>query len=129
MPILIALLIIIPALEVGVIIVSGSAIGIIPTIILMIATGFIGAGLSRNQGLKAFQEAQRQMAYGRLPGETILDGLCILLGGILLLFPGFLTDVLGLFLLIPITRKFFKKLIKKRLEKMLQNGQFYIFRR
>lgn len=129
MRLLILLLIIIPALEISILIFSGNTIGLLPTILLMIATGFIGAWLAKTQGLKAFADAQLQMSRGQLPGESILDGLCILVGGIFLLTPGFITDILGIVLLLPATRIFFKKALKKGLEKKLRNGQFYIFRR
>lgn len=128
MRLLILLLIIIPALEISILIFSGNTIGLLPTILLMIATGFIGAWLAKTQGLKAFADAQLQMSRGQLPGESILDGLCILVGGIFLLTPGFITDILGIVLLLPATRIFFKKALKKGLEKKLRNGQFYIFR-
>lgn len=128
MRLLIPLLIIVPALEISIFIVSGNTIGFIPTITLIIATGFIGAWLAKRQGLLAVREAQMLMANGQLPGESILDGLCILVGGIFLLTPGFISDALGLLLLIPKTRLFFKKYIKIWLEKKLRNGQFIIFR-
>ncbi|WP_458412244.1 FxsA family protein [Schinkia sp. CFF1] len=128
MRLLISLLIIVPALEISIFIVSGNTIGFIPTITLIIATGFIGAWLAKRQGLLAVREAQMLMANGQLPGESILDGLCILVGGIFLLTPGFISDALGLLLLIPKTRLFFKKYIKIWLEKKLRNGQFIIFR-
>lgn len=95
----------------------------------MVSTGFIGAWLAKNQGLKAFRDAQTQMSYGQLPGDSILDGICILVGGILLLTPGFITDLFGIVLLLPSTRVFFKKGMKNWLEKKLRNGQFYIMRR
>jgi len=113
----------------GVLLLSGKTIGVIPTILLIIATGFIGAWLAKKQGIKAFRDAQLRMASGQLPGEAILDGLCILVGGIFLLTPGFITDLFGLVLLFPATRIFFKNWLKKWLEKKLRNGQFYIIRR
>ena len=129
MRLFILLLIIVPALEMGVLLLSGKTIGVIPTILLIIATGFIGAWLAKKQGIKAFRDAQLRMASGQLPGEAILDGLCILVGGIFLLTPGFITDLFGLVLLFPATRIFFKNWLKKWLEKKLRNGQFYIIRR
>ncbi|MED4351721.1 membrane protein FxsA [Schinkia azotoformans] len=123
------LLILVPALEISVLVLSGNTIGFLPTIVLMVATGFIGAWLAKTQGLKAFRDAQTQMTYGQLPGESILDGICILIGGLLLLTPGFISDLFGIVLLLPATRVFFKNSIKKWLEKKLRNGQFYIIRR
>ncbi|KEF39572.1 protein affecting phage T7 exclusion by the F plasmid [Schinkia azotoformans MEV2011] len=129
MRLLILLLILVPALEISVLVLSGNTIGFLPTIVLMVATSFIGAWLAKTQGLKAFRDAQTQMSYGQLPGESILDGICILIGGLLLLTPGFISDLFGIVLLLPATRVFFKNSIKKWLEKKLRNGQFYIIRR
>ncbi|HHW37169.1 MAG TPA: membrane protein FxsA [Bacillales bacterium] len=129
MRLLIVLLILVPALEISVLVLSGNTIGFLPTIVLMVATSFIGAWLAKTQGLKAFRDAQTQMSYGQLPGESILDGICILFGGLLLLTPGFITDLFGIVLLLPPTRVFFKNSIKKWLENKLRNGQFYIIRR
>lgn len=129
MRLLILLLILVPALEISVLVLSGNTIGFLPTIVLMVATGFIGAWLAKNEGLKAFRDAQTQMSYGQLPGESILDGICILIGGLLLLTPGFITDLFGIVLLLPSTRVFFKKVMKNWLEKKLRNGQFYIIKR
>lgn len=126
---LILLLIIVPAFEIGLLILSGNTLGIVPTILLIIATGILGAWLAKSQGLKTLTDAQSQMNRGQLPGESILDGLCILVGGILLLTPGFITDVTGLFLLLPSTRKVFKIWLKQWLENRINSGQFYFIRR
>ena len=69
------------------------------------------------------------MQTGQMPGEAILDGLCILVGGVVLLTPGFITDAVGFLLLIPATRKPFKRWIKKFLERRMNNGQFMFIRR
>lgn len=129
MRLLIILLIIVPALEIGILVFSGNTIGVVPTILLIIATGVLGAWFAKSQGLKALTEAQAQMARGQLPGESILDGLCILVGGILLLTPGFITDMTGIILLLPSTRVIIKIWLKRWLERKLQTGQFYFIRR
>jgi UPF0716 protein FxsA len=128
MKILVALIIIIPAIEIGLLIFSGKMLGVLPTVLLIIATGVLGAWLAKQQGLETLRKAQEEMRYGRIPGESILDGLCILVGGVILLTPGFITDLMGFFLLLPTTRKFIKPLIIKLLKRMINKGHFTIIK-
>jgi UPF0716 protein FxsA len=125
---LILLLILIPAGEIGVLLLSGEIIGIIPTILMIILTGVIGSYLAKKQGLETIRKAQEQLNRGMIPGEALLDGICILVGGVLLLSPGFITDVFGIVLLAPPTRKYVKKLLTKALTKWLNNGNMTIIR-
>lgn len=125
---LILLLILIPAGEIGVLLLSGEIIGIVPTILMIIFTGIVGAYLAKKQGLETIRRAQEQLNRGMIPGEALLDGICILVGGVLLLSPGFITDVFGIVLLAPPTRKYVKKLLTKTLTKWLNNGNVTIIR-
>ena len=125
---LILLFILIPAGEIGVLLLSGEIIGIIPTILMIILTGVIGSYVARKQGLETIRLAQAQLNRGMIPGEALLDGICILVGGVLLLSPGFITDVFGIILLAPPTRKYVKKLLTKTLTKWLNNGNVTIIR-
>lgn len=125
---IIFILIVVPAMEIGLLLLSGKMIGVWQTILLMITTGIVGAWLAKKQGLKTLIKAQEQMHNGQLPGDAIIDGLCILIGGIFLLTPGFITDLFGLFLLLPLTRGVIKPLIVKILRKMISNGNFFIIR-
>lgn len=122
------LLIIIPAGEIGILLFSGRTIGIIPTILLIILTGVIGAYLAKQQGLETIRKAQEQIRHGRMPGDTILDGICILIGGTLLLTPGFITDLVGFLLLAPPTRIYFKALLIRIFQKWINNGNITIIR-
>ena len=105
------LLIIIPAGEIGLLLFSGRHLGIIPTIFLIILTGIIGTYLAKREGLEAIKRVQEELRYGSMPGDAILDGLCILIGGLLLLTPGFITDLTGFLFLVPPTRIFVKRLL------------------
>lgn len=116
-------------MEIGLLVLSGKTIGIWPTVILIILTGVVGAALAKKEGLETLLKAQEQMRHGKVPGTAILDGICILIGGIFLLTPGFISDTLGFLLLFPMTRKTFKPLILFFLKKMLDNGNFIIFRK
>lgn len=118
---LLLLLILVPTFEIGVFLLAGNTIGIWPTISLIILTGVLGAYLAKRQGMEVFRRAQLEMNYGQVPGEAILDGICILIGGIFLLTPGFISDTMGLLLLIPQTRSLLKipliKGMRRRIEK------------
>jgi UPF0716 protein FxsA len=127
--ILLAFIIIVPALEIGLLILSGKTFGLIPTILLIISTGVIGAWLAKNQGLRAIQQVQSQMSHGQMPGDTIIDGLCILVGGVLLLTPGFITDSIGFILLVPSTRNWIKPFILKLIRDYLDRRTVTIIRR
>lgn len=128
MRLLMLLIIIIPAIEIGVLILSGRTIGAIATVLLIILTGVIGAWLAKQQGVETLRNAQQQMKYGQVPGVAIIDGLCILVGGLLLLTPGFITDTIGFLLLIPITRNKIKPLILTMIKKMIDKNQITIIR-
>lgn len=125
---IILMLIIIPALEIGILIFSGEMIGLIPTIVLIIFTGVFGAYLAKKQGLEAIRQFQEQLSHGQMPGMAILDGVCILIGGILLLTPGFITDIFGFLLLVPPTRKFIKVIMMNALRKWINNGNIKIIK-
>ncbi len=102
--ILLILFICLPIAELYVIIKVGEAIGILPTLALLILDGFVGAALARWQGLTAWMRFNRALAEGRVPARETADGAMIILGGAFLLAPGFITDVFGFLLLIPPTR-------------------------
>ncbi|MGD6957188.1 FxsA family protein [Rossellomorea aquimaris] len=122
------LLIIVPAFEIGLLVLSGQAIGLVPTVLLIITTGILGAYLAKKQGMETIRKAQQDMQYGQLPGDAIIDGLCILVGGVVLLTPGFITDAIGFLLLLPPTRKMFKPFIYKLFKRWINNGNVIIYR-
>lgn len=105
MPLLLLFLfLLLPIAEIYVIVKVGQAIGILPTLALLLLDGFVGAALARSQGRAAWERFNRVLAEGRVPARETFDGAMIVLGGALLLAPGFITDVVGFFLLIPPTR-------------------------
>jgi UPF0716 protein FxsA len=104
-PLLFLLFIIVPIAEIYVIIQVGQAIGALWTILLLIADSIIGARLLSWQGRRAWQRFQEALAAGRLPHREVLDGALIMVGGAFLLAPGFITDVVGIVLLVPPTRR------------------------
>src|ERR671933_410512 len=105
MPLLLVLLfIVVPIVELFVIIQVGEAIGVLPTIALLIADSVLGSMLLRSQGRAAWRRFNEALSAGRPPAREVLDGGLVIFGGALLLTPGFVTDVLGLVLLVPPTR-------------------------
>jgi UPF0716 protein FxsA len=104
MPILIALFIIVPIVELAVIIQVGQAIGVLPTIALLLAVSFVGSWLVKREGMGVWRRFNEQVSAGKVPGKEIADGVMILLAGALLLTPGFVTDIVGILLLLPPVR-------------------------
>ncbi len=113
----------IPLLELMILIELGSEIGFWPTIFLVIVTGFLGASLARSQGMWIWMEIQHELQQGNMPADKLVDGLLILVGGIVLLTPGLLTDIFGFMLLIPVTRKLFKTAISRKFREMADTGR------
>ncbi|WP_070120523.1 FxsA family protein [Bacillus marinisedimentorum] len=126
---ILAFIIIVPALEIWLLVLAGNKIGPIPTVLLIILTGFLGAWLARRQGLETLQKAQLEMQSYQLPGDRILDGIMILVGGVVLLTPGFITDAIGFFLLFPQSRSLVKPFLIRWLRNMMNNGNITFYRR
>ncbi|MER3126187.1 FxsA family protein [Bacillus pumilus] len=122
------LLIVFPAVEISLFLISSKMIGILPTMLFIVLTSALGAYFARKQGIEAFQKVQRDLQYGKMPGAAIVDGLCILVGGLLLLIPGFLTDLIGALLLMPMTRKQVKPLFERWLRNMSNRNRYTIIR-
>jgi UPF0716 protein FxsA len=110
---LIVLFIVVPIAEIYVIIQVGQAIGIWPTLALLLADAVLGSLLLRHQGRGAWLRFNQALAERRFPGKEVVDGLLIVVGGTLLLAPGFLTDIVGLILLIPPTRAIVRSLLRR----------------
>ena len=110
---LLLLFTIVPVLELALLIQVGEHFGVLPTVSIVLATGFAGAWLARSQGLLALRRLQRELATGSFPAEEILDGVIILAGAMLLLTPGFLTDLVGLAALVPGSRHLIKRILKR----------------
>jgi UPF0716 protein FxsA len=109
MALLVALFILLPIAEIYVIIQVGGAIGVLPTLAILILDGFVGAALARSQSRAAWARFNRVLAEGRVPARETADGAMIIFGGALLLTPGFITDVVGLSLLLPPTRALIRR--------------------
>jgi UPF0716 protein FxsA len=125
---LLALLIIVPLLEIWGIIEMWHWIGGWVTFGLLLLSGFLGASLIRSEGRKVWLQVQRQLQAGQVPGFAMLEGLCVLAGGIMLIVPGFLSDIIGITLLLPLTRPLYRMFLFRWLERKVRNGTFSIGR-
>jgi UPF0716 protein FxsA len=108
---LVLVFIVVPIIELYVIVKIGDLIGVLPTLALLLADAVLGSLLLRHQGRGAWQRFNQALAERRFPGKEVADGLMIAVGGTLLLTPGFVTDIFGLFLLIPPTRAIARRLL------------------
>jgi len=113
MALLAVLLIVVPIAELYVIIKVGQLIGIWPTLALLLADAVLGALLLKHQGRGAWRRFNAALAERRFPGREVADGVLIVVGGTLLLTPGFLSDVFGLLLLVPPTRALARRLLRR----------------
>ncbi len=114
-----AIFVAIPIIEIAVFIQAGELIGLWPTIGVVILTAIIGTSLMRAQGLQTLAKAQNQMDQGEMPIGAMFDGICILVAGVLLLTPGFVTDTMGFLLLVPPLRQLVGA---KLIMKLVQSG-------
>jgi len=112
--VLVILFIVVPIAELYVLIQIGQAIGILPTIALLVIDSVLGAMLMRSQGRAAWMRFNQALAEGRVPGKEVLDSALVIFGGALLLTPGFLSDILGLILLLPPTRALVRRVLVAR---------------
>jgi UPF0716 protein FxsA len=114
MPILLVILfIVVPIAELYVIIQVGQAIGVVPTLVLLLADALLGSWLLKHEGRGAWRRFNEALAARRFPGREVADGVLIVIGGTLLLTPGFITDIFGLFLLLPPTRAIARRVLKR----------------
>ena len=106
------LLLLLPVIEIMVMLAVGQAIGAWPTFLLLVATSALGAWLIKREGGRAWRALNQALRDGRMPARELADGVVVLVGGTLLLVPGFVTDVFGLFLVLPFTRPVARSLLE-----------------
>jgi UPF0716 protein FxsA len=114
--ILFLILLLVPVVEIYVLISVGSVIGAIPTIALVVCTALLGVMLLRFQGWTTLQRARLSMARGQVPAMEMMSGVVLLIAGILLLTPGFITDALGFLLLVPALREALLRRVLRNLQ-------------
>lgn len=114
MRVFLLLFLLFPLLELTLLIKVGGAIGVLPTLLLVIATAVLGSVLLRVAGIATAWRAREKLARGELPEQEVLEGLLIAVGGGLLLLPGFISDVFGVLCLIPFTRRLLVGKVRQR---------------
>jgi UPF0716 protein FxsA len=121
--VLFLLFLVVPLIELYVVIQVGSAIGALNTIVLLVLVGVVGAWLVKREGLSAWHRVRAQLRQGKVPGAELVDGFLILFGGSLMLTPGFLTDALGLALLVPPVRASVRRVLARRFQARALGGR------
>lgn len=122
MLLLVLAFVVVPLVELYAIIQVGEAIGVLPTVALLLADSLLGAALMRSQGRAAWRRLTAATSAGRLPTREMIDGGLVIFGGALLLTPGFVTDLLGFALLLPPTRALIRPLLVARLGRRVLAG-------
>ena len=124
---LLVLFIVVPLLEVYLLFGLSHLMGFWATVALVLITGTLGAALAKREGLRVLGRWQAALAEARVPEEGVLDGLLVLVGGVLLVTPGVLTDITGLLLLLPPTRKVAAAWLRRRAERGIAEGNVQVF--
>jgi UPF0716 protein FxsA len=119
---LFVLFIVVPLAVLYVIIKVGVAIGLVPTLALLLADSVLGSLLLRHQGRAVWRRFNEALAAGRMPHREVMDGVLVIFGGAFLLTPGFLTDIVGAVLLVPPTRSLVRRLLVRRLTRRVSVG-------
>ncbi|MFC1590847.1 FxsA family protein [Candidatus Omnitrophota bacterium] len=114
---------VIPIIELTLLIKLGTLVGVGNTISLILLTGVLGALLLRVQGFNVIKRIDGELGRGIIPSEALMDGFLIFCGGLLLITPGILTDLLGFFLLIPAGRHIIKLIIKRKIQRAFSEGR------
>lgn len=120
---LILLFTVIPLVELALLFKLNDYIGLGYTLGIVLFTGIFGAYLAKSQGRQILFRIRHEMQEGRMPGDQLMNGLCVLIGGTMLLTPGILTDTLGFILVIPATRELIKLYVKKKFRDMIDEGR------
>lgn len=116
------LFVVVPILELILLVQMGRYVGWLPTLGLAVTTGIVGAFLARLEGLRVLLGARGELMAGRVPTDSLLNGVCVLIGGALLLTPGILTDLLGFSLIVPLTRRFWARRMRAAAQRGVQGG-------
>lgn len=119
---LILLIILLPILDLYILVKASKAMGFGTTILFIILTGLAGYYLAKTEGRLVIRNINKEMGQGHVPGDEILTGFSILIGGFLLLLPGIVTDIIGITMVLPVTRDFYKQYIKTKLQRMVDRG-------
>lgn len=122
LPLLVLLFVLVPIAELAIIIQVGQTVGIAWTVAILVADSVLGSLLMRTQGRATWRRFNEALQSGRVPANEVLDGGLVIFGGACLLTPGFITDLLGLLLLVPPTRAVVRRLLVRRFALRMVDG-------
>lgn len=120
--VLTALFVLVPLLEIYLIVQTGQVVGVWWTILLLVAAGFLGSVLVRREGRRAWRALQEALGSGRMPAKELADGALVLVGGTLLVTPGFVSDLVGLFCILPLTRPLARAVLARLIARRIGAG-------
>ncbi|UXI01107.1 FxsA family protein [Photobacterium sp. TY1-4] len=115
-PVLLFLFIVVPIIEIALFVQVGGFLGLWPTIALVLITAIVGASLVRSQGIATLMSVQQRLQQGELPAQQIVEGVMLAVSGVLLLTPGFMTDALGMLVLLPGPRAMLAKQLMSKVK-------------
>ena len=115
-------LLVVPVAEIALIVAVGTVIGGWQTIVLLLVESALGAYLVKREGRRSWQGLRVALNTGRMPGRELADAALVLIGGTLLLTPGFLTDIVGFFFILPFTRPITRRWLQSVVERRLTHG-------
>ncbi len=119
---LVAALVVVPIVEIWVLLQVGQLLGVLPTVVLLVAMSLLGAYLLRREGSRTWRAFRTALGSGRLPAAEVADGALVIFGGALLLTPGFATDVFGLLCVLPPSRAVLRRLLTRQVARRLTVG-------
>lgn len=122
MPLLLVLLVAVPIVEVWLLIQVGQLIGLLPTLLILVAEAVLGGWLMRREGNRAWRSLTESYQQGRMPSGELADAALVLVGGVFVMLPGFATDVIGLFFLLPFTRPLARRLLAAAIARRLDRA-------
>ena len=115
--------------EIATFIVVGKWLGVFPTLVVIMLTSILGVYLVKKRGTKSLQNMQKSIAQGQAPGVALIEAFMMFVGSVLLIIPGFLSDIIGLMMLTSFTRNLFKPVIFMWLRRKMKNSQMIIVQR
>jgi UPF0716 protein FxsA len=125
-PRLLFLFVMVPLVELFILIKLGKYLGTLNTILIIILTGILGAAFARSQGAGIISRIRNSLNQGQIPGNELIQGLLILVGGLMLITPGFITDLLGFSLILPQSRKLFVGWLLTYMKNKIQSGRWQV---
>ena len=115
----------VPLIELAILVYLGTIIGALYTVLIVVATGILGAVMARHQGLAVLSRIRSSIESGIMPANELFDGALILAGGLLLLTPGIITDIVGFAVLVPQTRRIIGRWIRSLIHRRIQQGEIH----